>query len=205
MSEVLKGLVRTKLGTRDSRVLRAQGRIPACIQGEGKSHINLSLEADQFLAARRRHEHLFDIECGQDEPETAMVRELQWDAFGDHIIHVEFRRVIRGVETDAEVALKFEGHPKSGILNHLITHLPVRAIPSMIPDSILVKVDEVEAGEPLLAGTIILPEGVSLGIDPDVQVAVAVIARGIIEETTEEEAVEGIEGETPDAPAEPEG
>ena len=196
MAETLQGTIRDKLGTRSSRVLRAQGRIPASIQGEGKGHVNLSLEAEQFLAARRHQERLFDIELDQGDPETAMVRELQWDAFGEHIIHVEFRRVVRGQETESEVPLVFHGHPKGGILNHLVSTVLVHAIPSKIPDKLEVNVDELGIGDSLLAGEIELPEGVRLGVPEDLHVAVIVTARGVAEvEAAAEEAEALAEGE----------
>jgi len=39
----------------------------------------------------------------------------------DEIVNIEFRRVRRDVKTDIEVELEFRGHPKGGILNHLVT------------------------------------------------------------------------------------
>lgn len=178
MSATLNGIVREKLGTRYARVLRLQGRIPASIQGEGKENLHLSLDQDQFLAARRHHEHLFDIELDRGAAEVGMVRELQYDLLGERIVHVEFRRVVRGRKTEAEVELEFTGHPRGGVLNHLMTHITVEALPAAIPDSIEIRVDELEPGHPLRVRDIRLPEGVTTSLDPDAQVAVVVQARG---------------------------
>jgi len=52
-----------------------QGRLPACVQGEGKDNVNIHIDEDEFLAARRHHEHLFDLELDSDT-ETALIREL---------------------------------------------------------------------------------------------------------------------------------
>ncbi len=200
MSATLKGQKRDRRGTRDARVLRARGRIPACIQGEGKENLNLSIEEHEFLAARRHHEHLFDIELEGGETETALIRELQWNSFGEKIIHVEFRRVVRGRKTEAEVELTFVGHPKGGILNHLMTHITIEALPSMIPDEIEVKVDGLEPGKPLCVKDLVLPEGVSVRDLPgDAQVATVSVPRD------DDEAGEGAEdeGEGVAAPAPP--
>ena len=191
MSATLQGIVRDKLGSRHARRLRLQGRIPASLQGEAKDHLEFSIEEHQFLAARRHHEHLFDIEVAGGDLETAMVRELQWDHFGERILHVEFRRVVRGRETEAEVELEFVGHPKGGVLNHLITHVPIAALPTQIPDSIEVKVDELEQGHPLLAGDLILPEGVRILLPEDAKIAVVSTVRA----EAEPEAEEAAEGE----------
>ncbi len=191
MSANLNGAVRDKLGSRFARKLRLQGRVPASIQGENKDNVHFSFEEAAFLTARRHHEHLFDIQMDRGEAETALVNELQWDAFGERIVHVEFRRVIRGQKTEAEVALDFIGHPKGGILNHLLTHLTVLALPSEIPDLLEVKVDSLEPGDHILAGEVPLPEGVELASDPEAQVAVVAVPKGDEDEAAAEEEAEG--------------
>src|SRR5262249_18011784 len=82
--------------------------------------------------------------------ETALVKELQWEVLGQGLLHIEFRRVVRGQETEAEVELEFAGVPKGGVLQHLITHVTVKAEPQNLPDSIPVKVDHLEPGKPAL-------------------------------------------------------
>jgi large subunit ribosomal protein L25 len=213
MSATLNGLAREKLGSRHARRLRLQNRIPCSVQGEGKPNVALSIDNDEFATARRNHEHLFDIEIEGAEAETAMVRELQWSALGDSIVHVEFRRVVRGQKTQVEVALEFIGHPKGGVLNHLVTHVPVMCLPSEIPDKIEAKVDHLEPGHPLFARDLVMPEGSEMLLDEDTQVAVVstVRAEEVAEETPEEEGVEGAaeaaaEGEGEEKPGEkPEG
>jgi len=192
MSSTLKGVVRDRLGSRSSRKLRIQGRIPVCIQGESKGNLELSIDEDAFLAARRHHEHLFDIELDGADLETALVRELQWDAMGDRIIHVEFRRVIRGQKTDSEVEIEFVGHPKSGILNHLMTHVTINCLPSIIPNSIEVKIDSLEAGDSILIGDLVLPEGVEIVMDVETPVGHIIIPK-VQEAEPEEEGVD-VEG-----------
>ncbi len=171
MSATLKAILRDKLGSRFARRLRAQGRIPASIQGEHRDNVDFSIDEVEFLTARRHHEHLFDIEFDGRAAETAVVRELAWDAFGDEIVHVEFRRVVRGQKTRIEVPLEFLGHPKGGVLNHSVTHVTVMALPSQIPDVIEVKVDGLDLGQAIYARDLELPDGVDLAIEPGLRVA----------------------------------
>ncbi len=192
-SEVLKAQKRAKLGSTTARVLRAEGRIPSNIQGDG-DHLDFSIDSREFLATRRRHTHLYDIDI-DGTVETGVVRELQWDTFGDSIIHVEFKRVVRGVETESEVALSWIGQPKGGILNHLVEHIAVRCIPSLIPDSIEVIVNTLEAGQHLKASDIVLPEGLTLAIDPGTEIATVMTASGAVADEDEDEDGEGEGGE----------
>lgn len=190
MSATLEAQKRTKLGSRDARKLRMQGRIPCSLQSDQHDPIAFSIDEDQFLAARRAHEHLFDLEFG-DNSEAALVNELQWNTFLGRIIHVEFRHVIRGQKTESEVGLTFKGNVKGGILNHLVTHLTIRSLPSQIPDEILVDVDGLEPGASIHAGDLNLPEGSELASDP--KITVAIVSEVAADAPAEEEEDEGEE------------
>jgi large subunit ribosomal protein L25 len=201
MTATLHAILRDKLGSRWARRLRLQGRFPASIQGEGRDSLHLSLSDEEFSAARRHHEHVFSIEIDGAATETTMVREIQWDAFGDSIHHIEFRRVDLTRETEAEVNLEFVGHPKGGVLNHLVTHVTVRAVPTLIPDSIEVPVGELELGHPLLAKALRVPQGVTLVTPPETAIAVVVTIKEEVAApaAAAEVPVAGAEGEA--APA----
>lgn len=177
MTATLQTIPRPRLGSRSARLLRMQGRIPVSLQGDGKEALHLSIEEHQFLAARRHHEHVFTLEFSGGGNDSVMVRELQWDPLGDSIVHVEFRRVDLTRETEAEVPLEFVGHPKGGVLNHLLANVLVAAIPAKIPDSIEVKVDAMELGHPLFARDLVLPDGVRLVTPPATAIAVVVVVK----------------------------
>lgn len=198
-SVILKAVQRERTGSRDARKLRSGGRLPASLQGDGESEaVSLHIEEEAFLASRRAHVHLYDIEFGGRQ-EAAVVRELQWDTFGDRLLHVDFKRVDRGVETEAEVELEFHGQPAAGVLNHFVTHITIRTIPSNIPDSIVVRVGDLEIGKHVRAGDLVLPEGVSLAVPPTLEVAVVSAPRA--ESVTPAEFEEApSEGEAPPAP-----
>lgn len=181
--ETLKAEARTKVGSRHARALREAGRIPACLLSDGTAAaVQFHIESHGFMSARRHHVHLFEIALS-GSVETALVKELQWDTFGESILHVDFKRVRRDVETDAEVELEFVGHPKTGMLNHLLTHVTVRCFPVDIPDLIEVPVDHLEPGGAIHARELKLPEGVKLGLPAETIIAVAVLVKVEIEPT----------------------
>jgi large subunit ribosomal protein L25 len=190
MSSELKATRRDRVGSRAARALRAQGRIPASIQGQDKDNLDVSLEAASFLAARRHHESLFDIEVAGAGVETAMVREIQYDAFGDNVIHVEFRRVVRGVAIETEVELHFVGMSRGGVLMPLHRTITIRAMPSKIPDEIEVDASAFSEGQTVLASDIKLPDGFELAMAADEHMAVVAGAAGA-EASDEVESEEG--------------
>ncbi|MBL8803404.1 MAG: 50S ribosomal protein L25 [Planctomycetes bacterium] len=157
----LKAPTRAKLGSRSASALRAQGMIPASIEWQGeRPHLDVSVDEAEFLTSRRRHQHVYQLQLDSGV-ETTIVRELQWDVFGEHITHIEFRRVDLNKKTEVEVDLHFVGHPK-GVLNQLVAHVKVLALPTQIPDELEVSVADLEPGTSVTAGQIKLPEGVEL-------------------------------------------
>jgi large subunit ribosomal protein L25 len=177
-SETLQAGLRETTGTRHARRLRADGRIPASLGADDKHpHSDIHIEAHNFMATRRRHTHLYEIAIeGMSGLQMAVVRELQWDTFGESITHIDFKRVQANVKTDSEVELEFIGHPKGGIINHLVMHVTVSCIPSLIPDSIEVPVGHLELGGAVYLRDLKLPEGVEILGNKDQKVAVVVMA-----------------------------
>jgi large subunit ribosomal protein L25 len=198
-SEVLKAELRQQIGTRSARALRAEGRIPASMNADSThGHVDLSIEEHGFLGTRRRHTHLYELEIG-GQKEMAVVRELQWDTFGEKIVHIDFKRVQRDVKTESEVEIEFTGHPKGGILNHIHTHVTVRCLPMDIPDSIEVPVGGLDTGGAVLAKELVMPAGVEL-VHPTGEVKVAVVVTAKVEA---EPVAEPGDAAAPAAPAAP--
>ena len=204
-SETLKAEMREKLGTRGAKKLRAEGRIPASITSDTRgAHLDFHIDAHHFMTTRRHHTHLYEIEFGKGggAGETAVVRELQWDTFGESIIHIEFKRVQRDVKTESEVELEFVGHPKGGQLNHLRTRVKISCIPSLIPDSIEVQVGGFEPGHMVYARDLVIPAGVDLVTPPETKIANVVLQK--VEEVAPPAAApEAAAAATPAAPATP--
>lgn len=188
MTLTLKAELREKVGSRYSRKLRAAGRIPCSLQSPDHAPIAFSLDEAEFLGARRKHEHLFEVVIGKKKY-PAVVRELQWNYLTDAINHAEFQTVVLGVAMESEVSLSFVGTPKDGVLNVLMDHITISSLPSLIPDSIEILVGNLVDGDQVEAGEIKMPEGCTLVTEADHQVAI-VSGAGGGESPEEEEEVD---------------
>lgn len=196
-SAILKASRRSALGTRACRKLRAEGLVPGNLQGlEGKEHIDISVDLHEFMSLRRKHTLLFDIDI-EGEQDAAMVQELVWDTFGNQLLHVEFKRVVRGVEIESEIELHFIGHPKGGQPNVVQNTLLIKSIPSKVPEFIEVILDGVENNTTIHAEDLKLPEGVTLVSDENPTIVVIRDAKEEVEETEEDDEDEGILGAEP--------
>lgn len=186
--------VRDAVGSRSARKLRAQGRMCATLQASADGeHMNIHMDAAEFASSRRAHAHLYDLDV-DGTLHAAVIRELQWDSMGDVINNVEFKRVVRGVATESEVELTFVGNVAAGVLTHNVTHITISCIPSIIPDAIEVSVAGLEEGAHVKASDLVLPDGVALAVDSDLEIAVVSAIKTQMETPAEgEEGEEGAE------------
>lgn len=194
MSEAIKLRVETRdpaknkgTGSRVSRRLRADGRIPAVIYGHKQAVVPISLAAVDVRSMIAAATHLAELDLG-GQTETVLIREVQWDHLGREILHVDFARVDKSELVETEVALEYKGDAvgvaEGGLLEPVVRALKVKCPAGSIPDVIKVDVSGVKLGEGLHVRELNLPEGVVADADPDV-LLVHVVAPGQKAEATE--------------------
>src|SRR5688572_16653528 len=84
---------RATLGTSNSRRLRRQGLIPAVLYGKKQDNLNLVVSASAFDAILRHHGRILDVKLPDGKMQKAILKEVQWDTFGDAVLHVDLGRV----------------------------------------------------------------------------------------------------------------
>src|SRR4051794_3501196 len=89
---VLVAQPRTESGTRASWRLRRNGLVPAVIYGHKEATVSLAVPGEELTRAIRHGSRILDIRQGE-ATERALIRDLQWDPFGQEILHVDFTRV----------------------------------------------------------------------------------------------------------------
>ena len=187
-NEVIQAKVRTATGKRRNRRLRRAGQIPAVLYGHGKEVISLAVPSEGVDALLRHGSRV--VELRGDVSESVFVREVQYDAFGREVLHLDFNRVRAGeaVETTVPIELKGEapGVRMGGILEQTLHELDIRCPVMHIPESIVADVSTMEIGDALTAGQLSLPEGVESLTDPNITVVHVVELR-----EEEEEAAAG--------------
>jgi large subunit ribosomal protein L25 len=197
-----------------ARKLRAVGRIPAVLYGRELEPIHLSLEAQE--AERLFYSISVDntiVELsveGEKEPYQTLIREIQVHPLRLSLTHVDFLQIQEGVTVDVNVPIRLVGTPEGvknmgGVLEQVIHNLPVRCIPSKIPEFIEIDVAHLEVNESLHIYDIEFEEGVEVTVEQKRTICSVAIPKVIEEPEEEEELLEGElpEGEVPEdgAPA----
>ncbi|MDT8340939.1 MAG: 50S ribosomal protein L25 [Longimicrobiales bacterium] len=200
----LKAESRDAVGKGVARKLRASGRVPGVVYGQGDEALLLSLDAHEtgLLFNNISVENtIVALEvAGEKEPIDTLVREVQVHPFRPDILHVDFYRVQKGVELEVNVPFHLHGNAPGvknhgGVLQQLHHDLPVRTIPSLIPDEVIFDVSGLEINDQVLAGELVLPEGVTLELDPETTLVVVSPPRLAAEDEEDEDAEEPAEPE----------
>ncbi|MFO0908828.1 MAG: 50S ribosomal protein L25 [Isosphaeraceae bacterium] len=184
-------------GSRASRKLRAQGRIPAIIYGHKQAPVPVAVPRDAVWEMIKKSTHLAELIYG-DSTETVLVKDVQWDHLGKEIIHLDFARVSADESIETTVRLEIRGVAPGtaggGTLEVLHHELRITCRANAIPDSIRVDVSHLGIDEGIHVKDLTLPTGVTVDAEPD-DLLVHVVARA--PETAE---TAGAEGETPSQP-----
>lgn len=181
---------RAARGRRECRGLRRRDRIPAIVYGRGQATVPVEADAEEVLVAIGSGARLLDISIDGAEAK-ALVKEVQFDPIGKHVLHLDLQRIAMDVAVEVTVPLQLRGTPigaqEGGVLEQILREVHVKCLPGNIPDRLRADVSGLKVNDMLLAGQIPLPEGVALARDPD---SVAAIVK-IPLEKVEEVPVEG--------------
>ena len=191
-------------GTRPSRRLRREGRIPATIYGRGIDAMTIDVDGRELYAALTTEaglNALINLEVGKEE-HLAVAREVQRHPVRGEITHLDFVKISLDEAIEAEVGLEFIGTPagvreEGGIVETVNTSVMVSALPTAIPSSIPAEISELGIGDTFTVGMLPELEGVEYLADPDMPLATIVIPAALLveEPAADEELLEGEEGE----------
>jgi large subunit ribosomal protein L25 len=192
---VLETSPREGVGSRVSRRLRRDGKVPVNVYGHGQANAHLCVDAHAFDLALNTATQIFTLTVG-GQSESCLLTELQYDTFGQQILHADFERVDLTEEVEVEVHLEFIGTAKGvNAGGTLVVHHPTVAVKcraDSIPDLIEVDVSGLDMHEGIHAGELTLAAGVSLDtheMDAETQI-VGVVAPQAEEEPAAEEGAE---------------
>jgi len=196
MADVLHVAIRDRLGKRECLRLRKTGRIPAVLYGHGLENMNLSVASTEIEAAVRHGAKLVDVRG--DVSDSALIKEVQWNAFGTELLHVDLTRVSAEESVDVTVAVVLVGEApgvkEGGVVEHYLHEVEIRCPAGVLPDRFEVKINELHLGQSILASQLQLPAGAELLSSPEAVVAHC-SALVPVEEEAVAEPTEGIEPE----------
>lgn len=185
-SPLLEGKTRAERGTHACNRLRQEGFIPAVAYGGKAGTLAVSLRREQLDQVLRTHERIIQFTCDGEKAESVMIKEAQWDPFGDEVVHVDLERIdlTKPVEVEVEVKIvgQAQGQSLGGQVEVAAHTLTVRCLPMAIPDAIRVDVTPMQIGDNLRVKDLEPLEGVTILNPPELTIVM------VTEPQVEEEA-----------------
>ncbi len=201
MELTLRAQAGRELGSRASRRLRREGRVPAVVYGRDQEPVLVDVDHRELMAALSTDaglNALIAIDVDGGDTYTTLPREIQRHPYKPFITHLDFIQVDLTQTTQAEVSIDFLGEAVGvrtggGIISTIKTTVLIEALPTEIPNSIEIDVSELDVGESLKVAELVMPEGVVLVDDPEDTLAIVTLPAAEVAAEAEEELLEGEE------------
>jgi large subunit ribosomal protein L25 len=214
---------RPERGTRATRRLRREGIVPGVVYGGTGQEDATSFK----VGARELRQVLVDgsalIDLKVDgKTLPVIVKDRQLDPVRDEVIHIDLLEVRLDEKIQTQVGVHIEGIEEApgikegGVLEHVTHQLNIEALPTAIPDAIVVDVSGMQIAATMHLSEVSVPEGVTFLDDPEETIIATVVVPTEVEEPEdieeetelvgeEVEAAEAAAAEEGEAPEAPEG
>jgi large subunit ribosomal protein L25 len=170
---ILKAEPRGEFGSHAARRIREQGLLPANIYGRNEEHLHVTLDLKEFTRFLEAGHRIATVQCGK-KSERSVVKEVQYDALGSTLIHVDFSRISSDEKIQMSVPVETIGVPKGvasgGVLVFPLKELAISGLPDDIPEHYEVRIEALELGQAIRLKDLPPPANCTLVGDPELVV-----------------------------------
>jgi large subunit ribosomal protein L25 len=204
---------RPERGTRATRRLRRDGFVPGVVYGgQGREDaMSFKVNSRVLRTVLVDGSALIDLKVNGGRALPVIVKDRQLDPVRDEIIHIDLLEVRLDEKIQTQVGVHIEGAEEApgikegGVLEQVSHQLNIEALPTAIPDAIVVDVSGMEIAATMHLSEVAAPEGVEFLDDLEETIIATVVVPTEVEEPEEiEEETElvGEDGEPIEATAE---
>ncbi|MBI2257897.1 MAG: 50S ribosomal protein L25/general stress protein Ctc [Flavobacteriia bacterium] len=153
----LSGSLRTNVGKKDAKALRAEGRIPCVLYGQGsQTHFSVkSVAMEKLIFTPEVYQIELDIEGKKSK---AIIQDLQQDPIKDTIRHVDFYELNDAKPVKVGLPVRVTGNSRGvmagGKLAQVFRRLTVVGLPKDLPDAITIDITNLRIGQSIRVGGI---------------------------------------------------
>jgi large subunit ribosomal protein L25 len=192
----LNAIVRDGVGKGFARRLRAQGKIPVAVYGEGQDPVAVAVNAKeiaQILRSETGHNSIFNLVVGDGAPATVIIKDWYVDPVKGKLLHADLMRLSLTETTRVKVSIEIIGEPvgvkrDGAILDIGLREVEVECLPSDIPDHIQLDVSGLQMGEHLSVADLVYDRTKLKMITDEHQVVAGVLAPRLSEVAEPSEA-----------------
>jgi large subunit ribosomal protein L25 len=173
---------RESIGTKGAAQARRDGFIPAVLYGNSDPvHINVTwsevrhaIYTPNFVIVNLNVDGK-DVKC--------IVKDTQFDAVNDSIVHIDFLRLSNGVPVKVDVPIRFTGTSvgvkNGGKLIQQVRKLKIKSIPENLVDELKVDISHLDLGQVLRVKNVEVSSGVEILAGAQIPIANIEIPRAL--------------------------
>jgi large subunit ribosomal protein L25 len=195
VSVSIPSVLRSDVGTKQAKLDRNAGFIPAVIYGAKKDpvHINVKLNDVKNIIYTPDFK-VAEINVG-GSTYKCIVKDTQFHAVKDQLTHIDFLRIEEGIPLKVQVPVRFTGTSPGvklgGRLIQLVRKVTLKTLPQHIVDQVTVDISGLDLGGVLRVKSIVVPEGVEIMANPSIPIANVEIPRALKSAAAEEKKAAG--------------
>ena len=182
-------------GTSASRRLRRANRVPGILYGGPDKPQSVDLDHNELYQHLRKEAFHSSVLIANVEgnKQMCLLRDVQWHAYRQILIHVDFQRIDAAQKIHQKVPLHFINadiapgvKTQGGMVQHVFTDLDVSCLPKDLPSFIEVDLKDLSIGQSFHVSQLTIPAGVELKHHGDGDPVIAtIIIRGKADEAAE--------------------
>ncbi len=157
-------------GSGASRRLRRAGKVPGIIYGGNGEPTPIEVDHNPLYHSMRVeafHSSILDMDL-DGKPQRVLLRDTQWHAYKQQVMHVDFQRVDENQKITMRVPLHFmnqEVSPavklQSAVINHVLTEIEISCLPAKLPSFIEVDLSGLTLEHSVHLSAVKFPDGVN--------------------------------------------
>lgn len=192
---VLQASKRDERGKNAARRLRASGRLPVSLYGEGQEAVPVSIntrELGAILRSEAGRGAIFTLAVEGGESTTVKIHTLDLDPVSNRPLHMDLVRLSLTNTTRVNVSIEFIGIPHGvrvdgGMLEAHLHEVEIECLPRDIPQNISYDVTELVAGDQIYVRDLNAGDDVTI-VTPGDHLVAALVAAKAEEVVPEDEA-----------------
>jgi large subunit ribosomal protein L25 len=193
---------RPERGTRATKRLRSEGYVPGVVYG-GDDCLSFKVNNRVLRAALHEGSALIDLKIGSGKPRPVIIKDQQHHPVRGQVLHIDLLEVRLDQTIHSMVQIELEGVEdapgvkEGGVLEHVTRELHIDALPTDIPERIVVDVSGMDIAATMHLSEISAPQGVTFLDDPDETIIATITVPTEVEEPEieEETVLVGEDGE----------
>lgn len=155
---------RTAIGTKSTRLLRKERRVPGIIYGPKQEPVPFCVDRHDLEVELLHGQRVLSLNI-EGQIQAYLIRDIQYNHLGSEFLHLDLSPINLDEKVTLKVAVELRGTPKGategGVLDQTLNEIEIECLASDIPTAIKASVASLDVGESLTVGDLKLPDGVS--------------------------------------------